>query len=410
MYQRSFLRPRLLALAAASLAASAPTWALNLDQALDAALARAPELNASTAATSAARALTQSAGALPDPRLAVWVDDLPTSGDEAYRVDRSKRMVSLMQEVPSGARREAERRIAEARLQGSEAQARNARISVRRETTLAWLGLHFLARKSEVLDAQHAEVQRSEAASLAAIKGGGAPAAALLARLERNQLDDAQDELRRDTARARAELARWTGEDAAREPASGSLPVWLTQPSPADEDLERQPEVHLASTQLSEAQSELSLSEAGRSPDWSVELGAGQDAMSQNMAMVKFTVSLPVFTGSRQDPQIAAAQAAVLKSEAERAARVADFRREAQSLRAEEAALAAQLARLDTETLPLLDQQVALALAAMRGGGNSAVVLDARKSRLAAQMRGIDLESRLAATRARLHFLAGAQE
>jgi len=405
------LRPRLLALAIAACAASTPARALSLEQALDAALARAPELNASAAATSAARALTKSAGALPDPRLAVWVDDLPTGGDDAYRVDRAKRMFSLMQEVPSGARREAERRIADARLQGSEAQARNARIAVRRETTLAWLNLHFLARKTELLAAQREEIQRSEATSVAAIKGGGAPAAALLARLERAQLEDAQDELLRDTALARAGLARWTGSGPAQEPASGALPPWLTRTSSAEEDLDQQPEVHLASTQLGEARGELGLSEASRRPDWGVELGVGQDAMSQGVAMLKFTVTLPVFTGSRQDPQVAAAQAAVLKSEAEREARVADFRRETESLHAEETALDAQLRRLSDETLPLLDQQIALALAALRGGkDNSAAVLDARKSRLTAQLRGVDLESRLAATRARLHFLAGAQE
>ncbi|WP_441301392.1 hypothetical protein, partial [Chitiniphilus shinanonensis] len=103
---------RIAWLAAVLGAASVPVHALTLAQALDAAQGHAPELAASAAATAAAQALTRSAGALPDPKLSIWIDDLPTEGDDAYRIGSAKRAFSLMQEVPNAGLRAAERRIA----------------------------------------------------------------------------------------------------------------------------------------------------------------------------------------------------------------------------------------------------------------------------------------------------------
>ncbi|AOX99046.1 TolC family protein [Jeongeupia sp. USM3] len=388
--------------------ASLGAHALTLDEALAAATGSAPDIAASTAAMTAARSLTKSAGALPDPKLSVWVDDLPTSGSDAWRAGDAKRMVSLMQEVPNGDAREAERQIAGAQLQTSEAQARYARLNVRRETTLAWLSLYFLDRKAEILAAQRADNLRSQQASVAALDGGAAPDAALAARLERDQLDDAGDDIERDRTRARAQLARWVGADTARQPVSGSLPAWLTDARAQADDIAEQPEVRAATTQLNTAQAELALAQAAKKPNWGVEVGWGYDAMDQGMAMVKFTFDLPIFAASRQDPKIAAALANVQRSDAERQARMAGYRQQIDETRAEQTAIRAQLDRLKTRTLPLIARQVELALAGMKSGKGSDAVLGARKARLAAQMRGVELESQLANADTRLYFLTGA--
>ncbi|MBM3115480.1 TolC family protein [Jeongeupia naejangsanensis] len=396
-----------LFLAAAFGAASLGAHALTLDEAL-AAAGGAPDLVASTAATTAAQSLTKSAGALPDPKLSVWVDDLQTSGPDAYRVGDAKRMVSLMQEVPNGDRRDAERQVAGAQLQTSEAQARYTQLSVRRETTLAWLALHYLDRKLDVLAAQDADNRHSQQAGVAALKGGASADAALAARLERDQLDDSRDDIERDRAKARAQLARWIGPALAAQPATGGLPAWLTTGRAQADDIAEQPEIRAAATQVSAAQAELALARAAKKPDWGVEVGWGYDAMDQGMAMVKFTFDLPVFAASRQDPKIAAALANVQKSDAERQARMAAYRQQIDELRAERTAILAQVDRLKTRTLPLIDQQVELALAGMKSGKGSDGVLGARKARLAAQMRAIELESQLAAADTRLYFLTGA--
>ncbi|HSC79167.1 MAG TPA: TolC family protein, partial [Chitinolyticbacter sp.] len=374
----------LVLLAAAIGAASLGAHALTLDEALAMAEGHAPDLVASNAAISAAQSLTKSAGALPDPKLSVWVDDLKTSGPDGYRVGEATRMFSLMQEVPNGDLRDAERRIASAQLQTSEAQGRYARVNVRRETTLAWLSLYFLDRKAEVLAAQEADNRHSQQVSMAALKGGAPADAALVARLERDQLDDARDELARDRARTRAQLARWIGPEAASQPVTGTLPAWLAEAHAQVDDVADQPEVRAATTLLGTAQAELAMAQAAKKPNWGVEVGWGYDAMDENMAMVKLTFDLPVFAASRQDPKIAAALANVQKGEAERQARMADYRQQIAEVQAEQTAIRAQIDRLKTRTLPLINQQTEVALAGMKSGkGSSNAVLDARKARLA---------------------------
>ena len=382
--------------------------AASIGEALDAAGSRAPEILAAQAATTAARSASMAAGTLPDPRLSVWVDDLPTTGEDRYHVGSSKRMASVMQEVPSGARRDAERQLADAEARGAEAQARASRLNVRREAALAWLELYFVDRRIAVLDAQDTLNAQAQKRDLASVGGGASPALAFAARLEANELRDVRDDLASARRQAQVRLARWTGGTAANQSADGDLPAWLAQDHLDAAGVETQPDLHAATIRHDAANAEFALAKAATHPNWAVELALGADAMDKGMAMLKFSMDLPVFQSSRQDPRIAAALARAEQSEAERAARLADLRREFDELAAERDALAHQRKRLTEETLPLLQRQADVALATLAGAkGDAGAVLEARKSRLAAEMRAVELQARLAATDTRLYFLTG---
>jgi outer membrane protein TolC len=137
-----------------------------------------------------------------------------------------------------------------------------------------------------------------------------------------------------------------------------------------------------------------------------VEFGVGQDAMGKAMMMAKVNFSLPVFTGSRQNPRIAAAQRKLEQSEAEHQLRRAEFQRQREEWLAEETALTLRIKRLSEETLPLLTRKIALAEAAFSGGRSSAAALIlAREKHLDTRIQAIDLEAERAAVRANLHFL-----
>lgn len=387
--------------------ASLPTHALTLDEALAAAGAQAPDLFASRAAETAAQALTLSAGALPDPKLTLGVDNLPIEGIDRYQTGKSMRSVGLMQEFPNAAKREAERQMATAQWQASSAQNRYALLNVQRETTLAWLSLYYLDRKAEVLTAQEAENRNSLALTQATLAAGGTAQNALAAQLETQQLADSRDDLNSDLRRDQAVLARWTGPDAARQPLTGGLPDWVRTATTAA-DFSQQPDLHAAGSQIEAARAELALAEAGKRPDWGLELALERSEMGQNQAMVKLSFDLPLFGASRQDPKIAAAVANLQRAQAERDARSAGYRQQYAELQAQHDAVTTQLARLKQTVLPLLDRQTELALASFKSGQDaSAAVLETRKARLAARLRAIDLESRLAAANAQLYFLAG---
>lgn len=384
--------------------------ALTLDEALNEAELRAPEIMAGKANENAARALTISAGALPDPKLSIGVDDFPLQGDDRYRLGNSKRSISLMQDIPNSKKRRASQQLAEANAQASLAQNRYARLNVRRETTLAWLSLYYLEQKGLVLDEQEEENRLKRDNSRAVLAGGGSAADVLGAQVEQASLADARDDLNRDIRRARAQLARWVGDELAAQGASGAPPAWLNKEQTINE-LEMQPDLRAAQTQVSVAQADLAMATADKNPDWGVELGVGQDAMGKNMAMLKFSFTLPIFTGTRQNPKIAAAASAVERADAEHASRRANYRQQFYELLAERDALTSQRNRLIKSTLPLLNKQIELGLANLRGGQGSAdTVLAARNTRLSNLLRSVELQSQLAAVKAKLYFLTGGGE
>lgn len=414
-----------LAVGLACLLARGEALALSLDEALSRA-ARAPEVLSSAAGEAAAEESSKAAGQLPDPRLVLSVDDFMLEGDAQYRFNDSKRMLGVMQEFPAASKREAERQKAKAARAESARMREYAQLAARREVSLLWLELYFLAQKEALLSANANEIKRRQKTSVAALSGGGNPDAALGALLDQQNLDDSIDLLQRDLQLTRARLARWIGPLASTEAASGALPAWAqnapTASSGAIVDSPSAPEpgsgtadgaiaeaaVELRASQarVQMAQAELQMAQADKDTDWSMEIGFGQDAMGNAMMMAKVGVSLPLFSGSRQDPRIAAARAKLAGVEAEHDLRKAEFTRQREELLAEEAALDAMLRRLAQETLPLLNRGIALAEAAFSGGGGSAdMLIKAREQRIAAQLRAVDLEAARAAARARLHFL-----
>ncbi|MBX9706331.1 MAG: TolC family protein, partial [Caulobacteraceae bacterium] len=113
--------PRRAGLAASLIAllhASGPALAdpLTFDQALTRAES-APDLRASDLEVAAARSGADAAGRLPDPELTFGVDNFPVSGPMAGRFgddEMTMARIGLMQSVPSGERRRAERAVADA--------------------------------------------------------------------------------------------------------------------------------------------------------------------------------------------------------------------------------------------------------------------------------------------------------
>ncbi|SMC29392.1 Outer membrane protein TolC [Andreprevotia lacus DSM 23236] len=387
-------------------ASSLAAHALTLDEALATAEALAPELAARNAAERAAQNLTRSAGALPDPKLKVGLDDLPLDGADRLKPTTAMRTIGLMQEFPNSDKRQAERQLAQAQWLESQAHVHAERLSIRRETTLAWLSLYFAAQRTVLLNEQEAENRTALAATKAQLAGGGNATDALAAQLESAQLADARDELIRDQAKARAMLARWLG-TAAQQPVSGGLPDWLG--AGTHTQIDDQPALHAAGAQADAARANLAMAQATLKPDWGVELKFKRDGMGQQLGMVEFSFDLPVFTRNRQDPRIAAALDEVEQREAERNARRAEYQQQLDELHADQAALQAQLTRLNLTVLPLAARQLDVALAGYRAGkGSLADVLNARKALLSGRLRVIDLNAQIAAVATRLYYPTGA--
>ena len=210
------ITPRWPLVLAILLATWAPvSQALTYQEALDIAESRASELKARQNTVSAAQAARISAGELPDPKLVMGVDNLPVQGSEAWSTTRNfmtMQRVGVMQEVTNGDKREAAQRLADTRIARADAELEIERLSVKRQTRLAWLKVYFLQQQRALLDQIEAEnhlLSTAVTARLASGRGKGGDS--LQSRQEFIALEDRRDDLERDLTKARAELARWVG-------------------------------------------------------------------------------------------------------------------------------------------------------------------------------------------------------
>jgi outer membrane protein TolC len=392
------------------------TWAttshaLTYDEALGIAQSRASELSARQNTVAAARAARISAGELPDPKLVMGVDNVPVQGSEAWNTSRdfmTMQRIGVMQEMTNGDKREAARQLAEANIARAGTELQIERLSVKRQTLLAWLKVYYLQQQRALLDQLDAENRLLATAVTARLASGqGRGEERLLSRQEGVALEDRRDDLERDLRKAQADLARWVG-GAAREPLTGLPPVYALNPEHLRHDLDRHPDVAIFGAQEASARAEVALAEAARKSDWGVEMDYQHRGPAfGDMISVQLTFDLPVFTQTRQNPQIAARQQELERVSAERESMVRQHVAELEAMLAEQAALVRQLERIDREWLPLSQQKVDLALAAYRAGQEPLpAVLDARRFLIDTRMKRIDLEARRAAVETSLHYLS----
>jgi outer membrane protein TolC len=309
-------------LAAAALIAT-PAYAgpLTYAEALDRAVADAPSLQAASLRTKAAQAAVRAAGALPDPKLGLSLENFPVSGPPAGRFNADEMTmgrVGITQEMPNRARRTAA--VTGARADISDAEARQAAEvrKVRVAAALAWIDLAYAEKRLAALDQILASLKPLWAAQPAGVASGRTrPGQALTPVQMQAALEDQRSELTAALGRARAELTRWIGEPAPS--AAGPAPHYAVNEAALRAALETNPNLLIARSAVSRAQADVDTARAAKRPDWGWEVAyERRDPMFGDMVTAGVTVSLPLFARTRQEPIIAARQADAARAAAER--------------------------------------------------------------------------------------------
>ena len=128
--------------------------------------------------------------------------------------------------------------------------------------------------------------------------------------------------------------------------------------------LHRHPELMLFDSRSREIDAEISEAKAEKIPDWGVELAYQQRAPQfGNMASFQFTIGLPMFPESRQDPRIAAKIAEKEALDAEREAAFREHNAMLESDMAEYQRLKDSVKRQKEVLLPLSEEKADLILA-----------------------------------------------
>lgn len=387
--------------------AGASAQKLDFDTALRIAMERAPSLQARSASLQGATALQTSAAQLPDPRLGIGIDSLPVNGQNRgslTRDDFTQRQIGWEQDVPNRAKRAARSEAAAARTERERALLNAEQLAVRREAGLAWLARYYADKRLVLfgeLNSHHSLLRQTAPAQLTAGKINALDVATL--ELEALALEDRRDELQREVGQANALLQRWTG-TAAEVELSGEAPVLKPDGARLLAGIDSSPDIAAMVTLRSMAEAELREVEAAKVGDWSwgVRYGKRGPAFS-DFVSVQLSFELPLATGQRQQPQIAAKQKEIERVDAEREDLVRRQTQELKNLLAENSELERKLERLTKQATPLAAQRTAFALAAYQSGRDKlASVLEARKQQTDLGLRSLELQARKATVQWRL--------
>ncbi|MCP9338945.1 TolC family protein [Stutzerimonas xanthomarina] len=386
--------------------------ALTLEEALSLAEHQAPSLAAQVANLQAARSAAIPAGELPDPKLKLGLQSVPIEGDARWQLDEeamTMQMVGVMQEVPNRAKRQARIEAARASVALADVQQTMERLSVRQATAEAWIASFAVEQKLSLFKQLYTENKLFSQAVHARIAGGrGQTAEGVLPKQEAALLAEQEDELLSNQAVARADLRRWIG-GSASQPLTGTWPRWPAEADHHQNAIDQHPALLAFDPMVREAEAKIRQAIAEKTPDWSW----GVDYLRRGREygdMVNLSVSfdLPIFTGSRQDPKIAAERARLAQVEAQRQATLRMHDRELTADLAEYRRLTRAVDRLEESLLPLAEQKVQLAMADYRAGkGELIAVIDARRQLVETRLRRIDTSRDLALSNARLHFAFG---
>jgi outer membrane protein TolC len=197
--------------------------------------------------------------------------------------------------------------------------------------------------------------------------------------------------------------------NAADEPIAGNPPAFNVDAEHLRAHVHEHPELAVFVPMTQMAQAEVHEAEAMKRPDWGIELSYGdRGAEFSDMVSMQFTLGLPLFTGTRQNPQIAARRAELARVENEREAMLLEHTDELESQLAEYGAVTRQLVRLREIRMALAQDKVRYQFASYRAGKTDLTnVLAARRELIDQQLKEVELQATQSATGAKLYFTYG---
>ena len=347
------------------------------DPVLEALVARAeaasPELDGARAAVEAAKQRIAPAKALPDP--SVWVS-YQNDGTHITLGERDMTFLGATYSQPlpwpgklrlAGEEAELRAREVEASALGRTRLALDARVAT------AYTAYRLALAQLEVAGEKAGIWRDVEAVARARYGAGlGVQQDVLRAQAELLRIDETRADLEGEITGRRAELNRLIGSPADAPIPSGT-PLDLGPEAPSLEALlvsirDRSPELSAVVLAASAARSRVEIARKDLKPDFTASAGPMYRGGLDPMWQAGIGITLPLFSGSRQRPRIAAAEADVRSEEARRAALDRDLETATRSRYARLAA-SLEIAKLyGAGLLPVDRLAVESALASYRAG------------------------------------------
>lgn len=350
---------KLLPLLALAMALPAPALAaddlLTLEAAEQAARQQDEGLQAAEHRRQSLASKAEAADELPDPRLSVALQNVPTDNYSLSDSPMTQTVVTLSQTLPPGDTLTYQAKAASAEVSGQQAAVATADRKLGREIRRLWLDVYRQVALSRLLEQEQSlyrELLESARTAYQVSEASGSDLVKLQARLSR--IADALDRRRGEAEAARARLARWVG-DAASRPLPDELPDVLRDTP--DGSIDYQPELEQLRAEVSAARARVDVAREQFAPEVGVQVGYGLRAGSEpNTLSAGVSISLPIFTESRQSPRLRGAQQSAQAAQLELAKRARDLSAQADGIRARLDALDRRITRYQNSIIPELQQ------------------------------------------------------
>jgi len=356
-------------------------------------------------------------GQLMDPKLRFGAVNVPVDSFSLDAEDMTMLEVGVSQEFPAGRTRELARTRMEQSAAAADAVAGDRQLVVRREVRRVWTELAYLARARQLVNGQAEWVEQMRSSARARYASGeGKQLEVLQAGLDVAMLREQLLDLDRDEAMRRAQLGRWIGEDEARQAAPDALPARaaLEPLASLEARLPQHPAQMDYERRIDAAQTAVNLAQQSKRPGWMLEVSYGfrsgeMDGESRpDMLSAMVSMDLPLFSGNRQDREVAAARAEMRGLHDMHD----DHQREMRAMLAEAWSVATRTAELEqyyeSDLLPLAEQSVRAALLAYRS--NRAMIDDvvaARRVALETSLKHLRLVADRAQAQYDVDYLTG---
>ena len=247
---------------------------------------------------------------LADPTVSVGLLNLPVDTFSFTQEPVTQAKIGLQQQFPAGKTRSItrQRRVAEAGVEDARALLQETQIKL--DTRTNWLELYYwLGARGKVAESHQAVKELVSIAKSVFATGRQNSQDVLRAELELSLLDDRLIDVRRQADLARANLARFVGRGAASRPLASGLPRLPGAPPEATlrRMLVQHPAVLVEDTRIEVRDSDIDLAREQYKPRFSVGVEYGARGGRPDFLTGKVGMSLPFFTGNRQDRNLSAA-------------------------------------------------------------------------------------------------------
>ena len=369
------------------------------------------------ALANARREQAVAAGQLPDPKLKLGAMNLPIDSFDRKQENMTQMQVGIQQSFPPGRTLGLRSEQAKVLANADRARAESMTRQVLRDVRERYLDIYYQVEAGRIIDSSRKLFdQLLEVTRFYYAQGRKNQQDVLRASVELSLLDDRRTRVRTEEDRLRADLARLIGPQAAYRPLAERFPDFGRLPSHSELDatINTHPSLKADDIVVEAGQLGVNIARQNYKPGWMLDVtygnrtGNNRDGSSRDDFLSAMVImDIPLFTGKRQDKQLATRQQEVEAARLKRDDSYLRLKRQLDADYAEWLRLDERLKLYQDSIFPEAVQNAEASLTAYQSGVTDFTgVMRARITELDVKLQKLRLQVDKAKAEARLLYLA----